>query len=534
MTTAFQGSNHVLFAEPFEDTSFATRGWYDSDGGLAIDSTVFSPRQGGGAIKFHFGIGDTAPVTPRRHLFTATDTLYISFDIKLGTAGVPWQGSGAIIDPHLIEILTDADISTAVPGFSFLTTYIESLQFIPLIGLSDGARTNVPQVGIDLMRSATTHAVAGSNGVPFGSNFSEFHANGDGTYSNWSEWTYGNPGTGRGDGTSYFVNNTWHRVEVFLKMNSIFSGAPVGDGILRMTVDGNKLIDFTNIELRTAQYPTQKFNQFVLAPTMSLGSPIAQDLWIDNLLVADAPPDDDSGDFSFAGGTTSLFIGGPVASGLLLITSATDLQAVGTSTTGGEPIYCYDMFLRSDADRLETPLSYNPHLVSCLAKIPLQDGDIGSGNTSDMQMLASSIAVGDWVSDGVGAFALGGGAVVPGVVVSSGTSTLVLEGFATGTLNAEITMNGVADMQMVGFFGLESGAVLMTNTSECQFIGSDGAAVVIPPSVGFGTGDEEGATAGRNPWYQQRTKRRKIIAGQDDELVVLVKELASKIYLEET
>lgn len=487
--TAFQGSNHVLFAEPFEDTSFATRGWYDSDGGLAVDNVVYSPRQGSGSIKFHFGIGDTAPITPRRHLFTATEQLYLSFDVKLGTAGVPWQGSGAVIDPHLIQILTDADTSTAAAGFSFLSAYIEALQFIPLMGISDGARINVAQVGNNLLGSATTHGVAGGNGVPPGSNFSEFHSNGDGTYSDWAEWTYGNPGTGRGDGTSFFVNDRWHRVECFLKMNRIQGGLPIPDGVIRMWVDGTKVIDFTNLELRTAQYATQKFNQFVLAPTMSAGSPISQDMWIDNVLVADSPPDDDSGDFSMVGESTIMLAGGPRASGALSFTGTANVLAEGYSSTGGEPIYCNDLYLKSDVDRNETPLSYNPHLVSCLAKIPLADGDIGSDGAGDMQLTATAVATGDFSM--------------------AGSATLEMESDVTPPQACWAIIDGIGVMLMEG----DGGSVIPPDTT-------------VPPTSERGTG----GTSGRNPWSQQKDKRRRIIDQEDEELVLLVEALAPMIY----
>jgi len=73
-------------------------------------------------------------------------------------------------------------------------------------------------------------------------------------------------------------------------MNSISGGIPQANGILKYWVDGNLVINRTNMYLRTAQYVTQKFNKLLLAPYIGPpGSPIAQDLWIDNLIVADQP-----------------------------------------------------------------------------------------------------------------------------------------------------------------------------------------------------------------------------------------------------
>jgi hypothetical protein len=57
-----------------------------------------------------------------------------------------------------------------------------------------------------------------------------------------------------------------------------------------MWVDGKVVVERTNVYLRTSQFATQKFNQLLLAPYIGDGSPVAQDLWLDNLVVADQPP----------------------------------------------------------------------------------------------------------------------------------------------------------------------------------------------------------------------------------------------------
>jgi hypothetical protein len=134
-----------------------------------------------------------------------------------------------------------------------------------------------------LLGSTAAHAVAGGNGpqnqaTPSGAgyycaalcNTTPIHANG----TNWDS------------ASANLRNNTWHRVEVYVAMNSVSGGVPQANGIIRFWVDGVLAVERTNVYLRTAQFATQKFNQLVLSPYIGNGSPVAQDMWIDNLVVA--------------------------------------------------------------------------------------------------------------------------------------------------------------------------------------------------------------------------------------------------------
>jgi len=49
-------------------------------------------------------------------------------------------------------------------------------------------------------------------------------------------------------------------------------------------------MNYTNVVMRTGQYPDMKFNQFVIAPWIGDGSPVDQTFWVDNLTVATARP----------------------------------------------------------------------------------------------------------------------------------------------------------------------------------------------------------------------------------------------------
>lgn len=279
LSTTVASAQSIFFTENFDDTNFAARGWYDVTAGT-IDTGVYSPSGGNASLKISWTQGSTTPIAPRRHLFTASDTVYLSYWVKFGTAGVTWQGSGQTYHPHIIQLLTDADGDFAAPALSHLSMRIETTLFTPRMEFQDGMRINSAQLGVNLLGTSTTHAIAGGNGSQPGSNASYWF---DGTdYWNNSDYDATSPA---------FVNDTWHHVEVYVAMNSVSNGVPQADGILKYWVDGNLVVSQTNVYLRTAQYSTQKFDKFLLVPYIGApgGSPIAQDMWIDNLVVANQP-----------------------------------------------------------------------------------------------------------------------------------------------------------------------------------------------------------------------------------------------------
>ena len=84
--------------------------------------------------------------------------------------------------------------------------------------------------------------------------------------------------------------NDWVHVEVYLRMNSIGDGKGVADGIMQTWINGTQVLDKSNILYRTAQDATKKWSQFILAPYIGDGAPIAQTMWMDELTVGTASP----------------------------------------------------------------------------------------------------------------------------------------------------------------------------------------------------------------------------------------------------
>jgi len=274
-----------LFQEAFEDTSFPSRGWYDGTG-----ATLSTAEFYGGARSYecHFPVGGMicAGGTPSRHLFTPTDSVYVSFYIKHSTNFV---GSGRPYHPHMFYVLTTEDVAYVGPAYTYLTAYIEAFGGVPDLAIQDGRNIDEARIGQDLTNVTEQRAVAGCNGDSDGYGLGACYPAGS-VHWNSKSWT--------ANGQVYFDNTAggprykgnWHLVEAYFRLNSIVNGKGVKDGILRYWYDGTLIIDSANVMMRTAVHPNMKFNQFLISPWIGDGSPADQRFWVDNLLVATARP----------------------------------------------------------------------------------------------------------------------------------------------------------------------------------------------------------------------------------------------------
>src|SRR5258705_9413347 len=234
------GSSATFFTENFDNANFASRGWYDVTTGT-IDSNIYSPAGGNSSLNIHWAAGAGTPTTPRRHLFTTSDTVYLSFWMKLGTASVTWRGSGLNYHPHIFQLLTNADDDWIGPANTHLSMRVETSLFTPNINFQDSLRLNTGQLNVNLLGTSTNHAIAGGNGVQSGSGATSWN---DGEW--WNDANYK-------AASAAFTNNTWHHVEFYVAMNSISGGLPQANGILKYWVDGSLVINRNSMDLRTAQ-----------------------------------------------------------------------------------------------------------------------------------------------------------------------------------------------------------------------------------------------------------------------------------------
>lgn len=293
------GFTALLFDEPFENTSFASRGWYDGTGGV-IDTAERAPGGSNGSLRCTFNQGGAgcAGGNPGRHLFTATDTLYVSYWVKYSTNYV---GSGQAYHPHELYILTNANGQFDGLAFTKLTVYIQqvvgSAGGVPQIEIQDGQMIDQTKINQNLIGVTENRAVSGCNGIGntggvtvqgvFGGSDC-YAANGS---THWNSYMWNAPQAYFTHAQGPFNKSNWHHVEVYLKLNTISAGIGRNDGIIQYWIDGTLVINRNDVIMRTGANPNMKFNQFIIGPYIGDGSPVTQSFWIDNLRLETSRPD---------------------------------------------------------------------------------------------------------------------------------------------------------------------------------------------------------------------------------------------------
>ena len=283
-------SANLLLSESFDDTSFAARGWYD---GSPSSIATSGCQAGSGCLQWTFNASGTNPTQMpagafRHTLSTATDTLYLSYYIKFATG---WRGSQQTYHPHILQITSDLDYQTdpyTPLAYNYLQTYSEFISDVgspyiirPAFALQDerNVNTSYGTPPNDLSSTTENRSVnycntpvsTGASGVCYP----------DITYYSASTW--------KNTGVSV-TTNTWHHVEMYLKMNTISGNIGQHDGVMREWIDGVQVFNYTDVLYRTNQHPNLKWQLVNIAPYIGNGSPIAQSFFIDNLTVWDGIP----------------------------------------------------------------------------------------------------------------------------------------------------------------------------------------------------------------------------------------------------
>lgn len=279
----------TLFEEQFDDANFGARGWYDNTNPRL--STVEHVANSTKSLEYYFAKGTTTPANgaAMRKKFTESESVYIRYYVKYSSN---WEGSNVAYHPHEFYLLTNKDGDWSGLSNTRLTAYIEQNEGKPQVVIQDGMNIDTANINKDLTAITEKRAVAGCNGDSDGYGKGDCYGSGS-TYNNGKTWKTGT--VVFSDVKGAFYKNDWHLVEAFIKMNSIVSGKATKDGIIQYWFDGNPILDYSNVVIRTGQHPDMKFNQFLIAPYIGVGSPVAQTFWIDDLVVATSKP----------GGTTS-------------------------------------------------------------------------------------------------------------------------------------------------------------------------------------------------------------------------------------
>jgi len=272
-------AERVLLDEPFEDTDWEARGWYDGPH-MEITADERVPGSGHSCVWHWSAAGDVSPRGggARVHL-EPVDNVTLSFWIK-HSANWTWTGLGW--HPHEFHFITTEDDEYVGPAYTHLTFYVEAVDGKPRVAIQDGRNIDQDRIGQDLVGVTERRAVAGGNGDSDGTGPGDHYRNGD-VYWNGKGWDA--DGIYFGDEAGPRYKGDWRHVKVRLKLNSVRDGVGQRDGVLRYWLDDTLLIDHDRLAFRTGQHPDMKINQFLMTPYYGPGVPHAQTIWVDDLRI---------------------------------------------------------------------------------------------------------------------------------------------------------------------------------------------------------------------------------------------------------
>jgi len=280
-------SAEILFQENFEDTNFASRGWYDHLQGIVTTDEHVAGSNSAFECKFLQGERGCENGAPGRHQFDESDTVYLSYWVKYST---DYIGSGRPYHPHEFHFITNKDDRYVGPANTHLTTYTEHVGMVPMQGIQDSrnvnsgciVRNNDPVDNCDTYDFGEDRSVASCNGPP--GEFTSRDCYNSGYWYSALRWSADDVYFRDQPGPYY--KNDWHFIESMWQMNTIDNGIGQVDGKVRYWYDGELLISSDNIMLRTGVNADMQFNQFLTGFYIGDGSPVDQIMWVDNMTVS--------------------------------------------------------------------------------------------------------------------------------------------------------------------------------------------------------------------------------------------------------
>ncbi len=236
----------LFFREGFENPDLLERGWYDGRRFTLSDDAAV----GAHSIQYHFSQGELTPDDSSgvRRLIEPTEVVALRFYLKLSP---DWSWTGRPYGPHLLHFLTTENGKFHGPAQSHLTLYIEPVNGKLRLATQDIQNKDAPH-------GLTQGPLKGGyNGRFFDSE------------------------------DVLFDDGQWHCIEAMFRLNSLdmANERPNADGELRGWVDGELVIEQTDVIFRSTDFPNMKFNQFMMLPYFHHGVPHGQTLWIDDLAV---------------------------------------------------------------------------------------------------------------------------------------------------------------------------------------------------------------------------------------------------------
>jgi uncharacterized protein YjdB len=282
--TTVSGGGTILFQESFEDANLSSRSWYDNTSVL-LSTTEHTGVGSTSSAQYHFLAGATTPTTggAQRHKFTASNSVYISYNLKY-TAN--WVGSNQLYHPHEIYVMSSMDGDFDGPSDAWMTLYLEhSYQNggKPRLMMQDNKAVNssLGTPPYNLVGVTENRSTGGCNGMAETNMASECFMQG---YWFNDKSILGPVVLQPVPGPGY--KNDWNFVEAYFQLNTVVGGIGLADGVMQYWFNGTLIIDRHDILYRTGARPNLQFNQFLIAPYIGDGSPVDQSMFIDNLTVA--------------------------------------------------------------------------------------------------------------------------------------------------------------------------------------------------------------------------------------------------------
>jgi hypothetical protein len=273
-------AGEVLFAEPFEDTAWESRGWYDGPQmQITPDEHI---ADSGHSCVWHWKQKGDIGVEGRgaRVLFRPVTNVTLSFHIKHSEN---WTWTGVNWHPHEFHFITDVDPDYIGPAHTHLTLYVEVVNGKPRVAIQDGMNIDEARIGQNLVGVTENRAVAGGNGDSDGHGPGDCYRAGD-HYANGKLWEPDR--VYFGDERGPFYKGDWHQVQAKFQLNSVKDGIGQRDGVIQYWFDGDLIMDHHDVVFRTGQHPNMRINQFLMAPYYGPGVPHEQTIWIDDLRIS--------------------------------------------------------------------------------------------------------------------------------------------------------------------------------------------------------------------------------------------------------
>jgi hypothetical protein len=263
----------LLFEEDFDNSDWASKGWYDEPA-IEVDANEKVGETGSAAIFNWSAQGNTTPNSRGgRNQFSLAEGITLSYDIKFGDN---WSFAGdTLLPPSIFTFTTSEDGTWANPVSTHMSLFLDHLDGGINIGMRDMLNIDSLRWGEDLTSETEIRAVAGGNGSSDSHRALSFTRNG----------ALFNLKHIRSEPGIVSAAGGWQHVQAHIQLNSIVDGIGVANGVARIRLDGELVLDKQDILYRTAQFPEMKFNQLMFLPYLVGGVPGQQKLWIDNLLI---------------------------------------------------------------------------------------------------------------------------------------------------------------------------------------------------------------------------------------------------------